>query len=76
MEYLRQLFSSGGFQPHGYCYQWNSGLVWLNVVADAFIAISYFTIPCTLLWFIRDSRSHNFSLFLSRSKLVSLCLTG
>ena len=61
MEYLRQLFSSGGFQPHGYCYQWNSGLVWLNVVSDAFIAISYFTIPCTLLWFIRKRRDLPFS---------------
>ena len=61
MEYLRQLFSSGGFQPHGYCYQWNSGLVWVNVVADAFIAISYFTIPCTLLWFIRKRRDLPFS---------------
>ncbi len=61
MEYLTQLFSSGGFQPHGYCYQWNSGLVWLNVVSDAFIAISYFTIPCTLLWFIRKRRDLPFS---------------
>jgi PAS domain S-box-containing protein len=61
MEYLRQLFSPGGFQPHGYCYQWNSGLVWLNVVSDACIAISYFTIPCTLLWFIRKRRDLPFS---------------
>jgi PAS domain S-box-containing protein len=61
MEFLRQWFSSGGFQPHGYCYQWNSALVWLHVVSDAFIAISYFTIPCTLLWFMRKRRDLPFS---------------
>ncbi len=53
MYFFRMWFSSGGFQPHGYCYQWNSGLVWLHVIADAFIAASYFTIPFTILWFIR-----------------------
>src|SRR6266403_5382926 len=29
--FLRQLFLSGDFQPDGFCYRWNSGLVWLNV---------------------------------------------
>ena len=60
-EFLRQLFMSGGFQPHGYCYQWNSGLVWLNVVSDALIALAYFTIPFTLLWIIRKRRDLPFS---------------
>ncbi len=61
MDFFRQLFMSGGFQPHGYCYQWNSGLVWLNVVSDALIALAYFTIPFTLLWIIRKRRDLPFS---------------
>jgi hypothetical protein len=56
MDFFRQLFSSGGFQPHGYCYQWNFGLVWLNVLSDFLIALAYFTIPVTLVWFIRKRR--------------------
>jgi hypothetical protein len=61
MDFLRQLFTSGEFQPHGYCYQWNSGLLWLNVLSDALIALAYFTIPFTLLWFIRKRRDLPFT---------------
>lgn len=61
MDFLRRLFTSGGFQPHGYCYQWNSGLVWLNACSDVLIALAYFTIPLTLVWFIRKRRDLPFS---------------
>lgn len=49
MDFLRQLFGPGEFMPHGYCYLWNPGLVWLHVIFDTLIAASYFTIPFTLL---------------------------
>lgn len=42
--------------PHGYCYLWDPGLVWLHVVSDALIALSYFAIPGALLWFVRKRR--------------------
>lgn len=61
MEFLRQLFSSGDFRPHGYCYLWNPGLVWLHVVSDLLIALAYFTIPVTLIWFVRKRRDLPFS---------------
>lgn len=54
--HLQALFSSGNFEPHGYCYLWNPGLVWLNVVSDSLIAAAYFAIPVILLWFIRKRR--------------------
>jgi PAS domain S-box-containing protein len=56
MNFLKWLFTSDEFQPHGFCYQWNSGLVWLNVLSDFLIALAYFTIPITLVWFIRKRR--------------------
>src|SRR5271156_1511464 len=56
MELLRQLFGPGDFMPHGYCYLWNPALVWLNVISDSLIAVSYFSIPFTLLWFVRKRR--------------------
>jgi PAS domain S-box-containing protein len=56
MDFLRQLFGPGEFMPHGYCYLWNPGLVWLHVISDTLIAASYFTIPFTLLWLVRKRR--------------------
>ena len=41
--------------PHGYCYMWNGTLVWLHVVSDALIFLSYLSIPFTLLY-IRSKR--------------------
>src|SRR5712692_3987426 len=58
---MRELFTSNGFMPHGYCYLWNSGLVWLHVVSDALIFLSYMTIPFTLVYFIRKRRDLPFS---------------
>jgi PAS domain S-box-containing protein len=57
MQVLRHLFSSGDFMPHGFCYLWNPGLVWLHFVSDTLISISYLSIPITLIYFIRKRRN-------------------
>ncbi len=56
MEMLRRLFSSGDFMPHGFCYLWNPGVVWLHLISDTLIALSYLSIPITLIYFIRKRR--------------------
>jgi PAS domain S-box-containing protein len=61
MDFLRQLFSSGDFTLHGYFIIWNPGLVWLNVIADALIALAYFAILAALVWFVRKYRKLPFS---------------
>jgi len=53
MEFLKRLFGSGDFMPHGYCYLWNSSLVWLHLISDSLIFLAYMSIPVTLLRFIR-----------------------
>ena len=58
---LKQLFSSGNFEPHGYCYLWKPGLVWLHVISDSLIAAAYFAIPIVLFAFIRKRRDLPFS---------------
>ncbi len=58
---LRRLFTSGNFEPHGYCYLWNPGLVWLHVISDSLIAAAYFAIPIVLLLFVRRRRDLPFS---------------
>lgn len=61
MGILRALLGSSGFQPHGFCYQWNTGLVWLNVLSDLFISLAYFAIPLILLKFVRKRKDLPFS---------------
>ncbi|HME12143.1 MAG TPA: hypothetical protein VKF79_04745, partial [Candidatus Acidoferrum sp.] len=74
MHFFQPLFGSGGFQPHGFCYAWNSGLVWLHVVSDLLIAAAYFAIPVVLLWFLRKRRDIPFSwIFLLFSVFIVAC---
>jgi PAS domain S-box-containing protein len=56
MHFFQHLFGAGGFQPHGFCYNWNSGLVWLHVVSDTLIALAYFAIPIILFALARKRR--------------------
>jgi PAS domain S-box-containing protein len=56
MELLVQLISPDDFMPHGYCYLWNPGLVWLHVISDTLIALAYLSIPITLIYFARKKR--------------------
>ena len=55
MHFFQGLFDSSGFQPHGVCYAWNAGMVWLHAVSDLLIAAAYFAIP-VLLRFARQRR--------------------
>jgi PAS domain S-box-containing protein len=74
MGLLRQLIGLGDFMPHGYCYLWNYGLVWLHVISDSLIAGAYFTIPVTLLWFVRKRRDLPFSrIFVLFSIFIIAC---
>jgi PAS domain S-box-containing protein len=46
------LLQRQGFLPHGYCIAWDPGLAALHVGSDALIALSYYSIPLTLLYFL------------------------
>lgn len=61
MEFLRAFLSPNDFMPHGYCYLWNTRLVWLHVISDSLIALAYFSIPITLVHFIRKRRDLPFN---------------
>ena len=54
-DFFAKLFSSD-FMPHGYCYLWNPGVVWLNAGSDAQIALSYYLILVILIYFVRQRR--------------------
>ena len=52
---LERLFSPD-FMPHGFCYQWDPTIVWLHVISDALIAVSYYCIPAALIYFAYKNR--------------------
>jgi PAS domain S-box-containing protein len=49
------------FMPHGYCYLWNPAIVWLHVISDGLITLSYYAIPAILIYFIRKNRDLPFN---------------
>lgn len=61
MGFWRQLFGASDFMPHGFCYLWNTGLVWLHVISDSLIALSYLAISVLLLRLVRKRRDIPFS---------------
>lgn len=42
------------FMPHGHCYFWRPDILWLHVIANGLIALSYLVIPIVLIVFIRN----------------------
>jgi PAS domain S-box-containing protein len=49
------------FMPHGFCYLWDPRIVWLNVISDGLITLSYYCIPIVLIYFIRKNRGLPFN---------------
>lgn len=39
--------------PHGHCYYWDPSIVWLHVISDVLIGLSYYSIPIALFVFVR-----------------------
>lgn len=46
----------GPFIPHGHCYLWKPGLMWLHAASDGLIAIAYFLIAIALIFFVQQRR--------------------
>src|SRR5580698_8766584 len=47
--------------PHGMCYLWRSDVLTLHIVSDALISLAYFSIPLTLLAFVRARKDMVFN---------------
>ncbi len=42
--------------PHGYCLSWSPVLLWLNVSSDLLITLAYYSIPLTIIYFVRQRK--------------------
>ncbi len=50
--FLNNLLFTANYIPHGHCYLWQRELVGLHIVSDSAIALSYYSIPLSLLYFV------------------------
>lgn len=64
------------FIPHGHCYLWKSNLVGLHLISDLLIALSYYSIPITLVYFVSKRKDLPFSsIFLLFATFIISCGT-
>jgi PAS domain S-box-containing protein len=64
------------FIPHGHCYLWKPGLVGLHLVSDSLIALAYYSIPVTLVYFVHKRRDLPFDwIFLLFGAFIVACGT-
>lgn len=75
-DFLKNFFSAT-FIPHGHCYLWKPGLVWLHVTSDALTALAYYSIPILLVYFLRQRKDVPMSwMFLWCAAFVLACGTN
>ena len=64
------------FIPHGHCYLWKPNLVGLHLVSDALTGMAYYSIPCTLFYFVQKRKDVPFiSVFLLFVAFIVFCGT-
>lgn len=76
MPKLLNFLAETPFLPHEYCYLWKPGLVGLHIISDTLIALAYYSIPLTLLYFIRKREDLPFNgIFLLFVAFILACGT-
>jgi signal transduction histidine kinase len=53
---LQTLLTANDFMPHGHCYLWRPGLVWLHIGSDSLIALAYIAISAALAYLVYKTR--------------------
>ncbi|MEH1994407.1 bifunctional diguanylate cyclase/phosphodiesterase [Nostoc sp.] len=76
LEFGKSIFAYKQFIPHGHCYLWKPELVGLHIVSDSLIALAYYSIPITLLYFVRKRQDLPFNwIFLLFATFIVTCGT-
>jgi PAS domain S-box-containing protein len=61
IEFWGDLWFADLFIPHGHCYLWKPELVSLHAVSDLSIALSYYSIPCSLFYIAQNRKDFPYS---------------
>ena len=73
---VETLFAFSSFIPHGHCYLWQPGLISLHLGSDLLIALSYYSIPPVLIYFVRKRQDIPYPwIFLLFSAFIIACGT-
>jgi signal transduction histidine kinase/ActR/RegA family two-component response regulator len=76
MPELLSNFFSTAFIPHGHCYLWKPGLVWLHLISDALTAIAYYSVATAIVYFRnqrKDLPAKSVTLFTGFFLIFVLC---
>ncbi|HCF29630.1 MAG TPA: hypothetical protein DEV81_21050 [Cyanobacteria bacterium UBA11049] len=75
-EFFHNFLATRQFIPHGHCYLWKPGLVWLHILSDSLIAFAYYSIPVMLVYFVYKRRDLPFNwMFLMFGSFIIACGT-
>ena len=75
IDFFRKLVDTD-FMPHGHCYFWIPEILWLHASSDILIALAYYSIPCTLVYFVRKRQDLQFpGIFLMFGVFIFACGT-
>ena len=73
-QWLSDLFEkSHYFMPHGHCYLWLPGLLWLHVTSDLLIGAAYLGISVVLYLLVRKIRLPFSPIFVAFGLFIGLC---
>ncbi|MEG4068066.1 ATP-binding protein [Microcoleus sp. Pol11C2] len=75
---LLSTFFSSNFIPHGHCYLWKPGLVWLHLTSDALTTLAYYSVAVAIVYFTnerKDLPAHTVMLLVGFFFIFALCGT-
>ena len=74
MSDLLQTLWSADFMPHGHCYLWRPGLVWLQVLSNLAIGLAYVSISVTLAYMVSRIKDTPFQwMYLAFGAFIIAC---
>ena len=53
---LLSTFFANNFIPHGHCYLWKPGLVWLHITSDVVTALAYYSVAVAIVYFTNERK--------------------
>ena len=75
---LLTTFFANNFIPHGHCYLWKPGLVWLHITSDVVTTLAYYLVAFAIVYFTnqrKDLPAHTVMLLVGFFFIFALCGT-
>lgn len=75
---LLSTFFANNFIPHGHCYLWKPGLVWLHLTSDVLTTLAYYLVAFAIVYFTnerKDLPAHTVMLLVGFFFIFALCGT-